>query len=307
MTGAELGRGAIPQVQSVAAVIVDYFTTIHALKLTELLRTEGIDDIVLVDNSVRGATRAAMPIGVAGQVQIVESPRNSGFGSGMNLGARATAADLIVMANPDTVPAAGSVERLVEALERDQRLALVGPTLLEANGSVHQSARAFPTVRRSALHAMSSAIWSMGQISQDYRTRNWDHSRQRCVDWVSGAFFVVRREAFEAVGGFDPTYFMYVEEVDLCWRLRSAGWRVGYIEDEVTHLGGASGKGRPFYMQLARHRSLWRFTVATTSGVDRLLLPIVATMLSVRLALVCSRELASRLRSASGRRASSKK
>jgi N-acetylglucosaminyl-diphospho-decaprenol L-rhamnosyltransferase len=112
---------------------------------------------------------------------------------------------------------------------------------------------------------------------------DWDHAAPLDVDWVSGAFFLVRRRTWEEVAGFDPQYFMYLEDVDLCWRARRAGWRVGYEPGgEVVHVQGVSAAQHPYRMQVAHHRSMWRFARQTSSGVRRLALPVVAAGLVLR-------------------------
>ena len=84
---------------------------------------------------------------------------------------------------------------------------------------------------------------------------------------MSGACFLVRREAWDAVGGFDPSYFMYMEDVDLCWRLGRAGWGVGYEPAaRVLHVQGVSTNRHPYRMLAAHHRSMWRFAWRTTTG-----------------------------------------
>jgi N-acetylglucosaminyl-diphospho-decaprenol L-rhamnosyltransferase len=103
------------------------------------------------------------------------------------------------------------------------------------------------------------------------------------VEWVSGACMLVRRSAFEQVGGFDPAYFMYVEDVDLCWRLRQEGWTVAYEPaGRVVHAVGASSQLAPYRMIVAHHRSLFRFANRTTTGARRAVLPAVAAALGVR-------------------------
>ena len=103
---------------------------------------------------------------------------------------------------------------------------------------------------------------------------------------MSGACFLVRRSAFEEVGGFDEAYFMYAEDVDLCWRLGRAGWRAAYVPAaEVTHLQGVSTDPHPYRMILEHHRSLLRFAVRSSSGWRRALLPLVTVGLAVRAGL----------------------
>jgi N-acetylglucosaminyl-diphospho-decaprenol L-rhamnosyltransferase len=115
----------------------------------------------------------------------------------------------------------------------------------------------------------------------------------RRVDWVSGACLLARRTAFEELGGFDEAYFMYAEDVDLCWRAGRAGWSVLYVPSaEVTHRQGVSTARRPYRMILEHHRSLLRFAGRSTTGWRRLLLPLVAVGIAVRAGLAGLRTLA---------------
>ena len=105
---------------------------------------------------------------------------------------------------------------------------------------------------------------------------------------MSGACFLVRRSAFEQVGGFDEAYFMYLEDVDLCWRLGRAGWRVVYVPAaEVTHLQGVSTDRHPYRMIFEHHRSLLRFAARSSEGWRRALLPLVAVGIGARACLAC--------------------
>jgi N-acetylglucosaminyl-diphospho-decaprenol L-rhamnosyltransferase len=100
---------------------------------------------------------------------------------------------------------------------------------------------------------------------------------------------LARRSAFQSLGGFDEAYFMYVEDVDLCWRAWQTGWRVGYEPGaRVVHLVGASSRQAPYRMILAHHRSLLRFATRTATGRRRLLLPLVGAGLAVRAGFSCA-------------------
>ena len=267
-------------------VIVDFNAAERVNRLLESLRGELVGRIIVVDNSTSGSTRRALHE-VDFDIELIEAVHNGGFGSGVNLGMRWVRSEFVVVSNPDVVVSAGAVETLVQSLEADPHLALVGPAVHEADGSLHQTARAFPTVRASALQAFAGLLAPSGRIASRYREQNWARSpADGYVDWVSGAFFVVRREAFEAIDGFDEEYFMYVEEVDLCWRLKRAGYRVAYVPAaRVTHVGGVSSRTRPYAMAISHHRSLYRFARNTSTRFDRLLLPVVGGGLVVRLTL----------------------
>jgi N-acetylglucosaminyl-diphospho-decaprenol L-rhamnosyltransferase len=111
------------------------------------------------------------------------------------------------------------------------------------------------------------------------------------VDWVSGACFMARRRALDELGGFDESYFMYLEDVDLCWRAHRAGWTVAYVPTAVvTHVQGVSTAGHPYRMLVAHHRSAFRFAARTAEGRHRVALPGVALILAARLALASARQ-----------------
>jgi N-acetylglucosaminyl-diphospho-decaprenol L-rhamnosyltransferase len=111
------------------------------------------------------------------------------------------------------------------------------------------------------------------------------------VDWVSGACFCARRTALEELGGFDEAYFMFAEDIDLCWRAHQAGWGVG-VEPHaaVTHDHGVSRRRHPYRMLVAHHRSALRFEARRAQGVERLALPAAAAVLGVRLGMALAEE-----------------
>src|SRR5206468_6598615 len=133
-----------------------------------------------------------------------------------------------------------------------------------------------------------------------YRELDADPARARDVDWVSGAAIFLRRDALDAVGGWDERYFMYMEDIDLCWRMKRSGWRVVYEPGgSVVHVQGASTSRRPYRMLLEHHRSAWRFARRRLTGVRALLLPFAAVYLALRAGAAVA-EHAVRARTASG-------
>jgi N-acetylglucosaminyl-diphospho-decaprenol L-rhamnosyltransferase len=191
--------------------------------------------------------------------------------------------------NPDVTFGAGAVDALVAALDADPGLALVGPRIEEPDGSLYPSARTFPGVVDALGHAFLGLVAPGNRFTRRYRMLDWDHSRAGDVDWVSGSCFLVRRSAWEALGGFEEAYFMFAEDVDLCWRAGRAGLRVGYEPaGRVVHVKGVSTDQAPYRMIAAHHRSLLRFYHRSTTGWRRGLLPLVAAGLAVRTALVAA-------------------
>ncbi len=188
--------------------------------------------------------------------------------------------------------------QLVEALDADRGLAIVGPRVLEPNGSRYPSARRFPSLTEGAGHALAGLVAPNNRFTRRYRMQDDDPEATTRVDWVSGSFMAMRRAAFEELGGFDESYFMYGEDVDLCWRAHMAGWGVVDVPSAcVTHTGGITTKRTPYRMLACHHRSALRFAGRTLSGPRRLVLPVVGLALGVRLVLELARQAASSLNS----------
>ncbi len=284
----------VATVPTVAVVIVTYRSAQDLGPcLASLIGDPCIGSVVVVDSGspdtgalrpVVGAHASSLP------VSLVELGTNVGFGAACNRGAALTGEPVLVFLNPDTELGAGCVSALTAALSgygsqaaAGPRFGVAGPTVRSSDGSVYPSARSFPSLLRSAAHGFLGVVAPRNRFSQGYL-----HPPSG-PDWVSGTAMAVRRDAFEQVGGFDEGYFMYVEDVDLCWRLARAGWSVTMVnEATVVHRIGGSSRHRPYSMIVAHHRSLWRFAVRSSSGAARLALPAVALgLLSRALMLVC--------------------
>ena len=180
---------------------------------------------------------------------------------------KSTTKELIFVCNPDVIVSPGAIELLARALDEDPGTAVAGPMLLEPDGSVYPSGRAFPGLGDALGHGFVGLFWPGNPWTRRYRLLGDDQHRRREADWVSGAGFLVRRAAFEAVGGFDEAYFMYVEDVDLCWRLHRAGWAVRYEPlASVVHEQGRSTSRHPYRMLAAHHRSILRFAAPLDRG-----------------------------------------
>lgn len=268
----------------VSAVVVNYNAGELLLACVRSLLAEDPAEVVVVDNgSHDGSVRA---LAAVPQVRVLETGRNRGYGGGANLGAGETGAPYLLVCNPDLVVTRGALATLVARLEADATLGVVGPMLRDSHGEVYPSGRDFPRLADAVGHAFVGLFWGGNPWTRRYRHLGGDQHRSRRADWVSGAFMLLRRDAFAAVGGFDEAFFMYMEDVDLCWRLRRAGWGCAYEPAaEVHHEQGHSTSRHPYRMLVAHHVSVWRFAVRTASGKDRVLIPAVTAGLVVRLLL----------------------
>jgi N-acetylglucosaminyl-diphospho-decaprenol L-rhamnosyltransferase len=269
-------------------VIVNYESGDALHRCLAGLRRQGPREVVVVDNGSSDGSlarvRADMP-----DVSVIEPGANLGYGSAANRGVVVTTAPYVLVANPDVEVTAGAMATLAGVLDDDPRCALVGPLIRTPHGDRYPSARRFPSLPDAAGHAVLGILAPNNRFTRAYQRSDLDAAGAEVqdVDWVSGACFAVRRRAFDEVGGFDESYFMYAEEVDLCWRLRGGGWRVAYAPAaEVVHVQGVSTERHPFRMIVEHHRSLWRFATRTQRGWRRLLLPLVAAGLAFRTVLV---------------------
>jgi N-acetylglucosaminyl-diphospho-decaprenol L-rhamnosyltransferase len=273
----------------VTVVVVNYESGPALARCVEGLRAEGASELVVVDNgSVDGSVdevRRRFP-----DVEVLVPGRNLGYGAAANRGVAATTEPLVLVCNSDLEVGPGALAALAAVLGAEPGCALVGPLIRNRDGTRYPSARRFPTLVDAAGHALLGIFAPDNRFTRSYHRAALEgaESGTELVDWVSGACFLVRRSVFEHVGGFDEAYFMYLEDVDLCWRLGRAGWTVAYLPTaEVTHLQGVSTDRHPFRMIVEHHRSLLRFAGRSSRGWRRALLPLVALGIGARACLAC--------------------
>lgn len=268
-----------------AAVVVNYEA---GSLLTECVRSvladtsAGTPEVVVVDNGSTDGSIMALRIAFP-EVVIVDPGGNVGYSAAANAGIAATRAPIVAVCNPDLHVRAGTAAAVVGRLEREPDLGAVGPEILEPDGTHYPSARQVPRLVDAVGHGTVGLVKRDNRFTRRYRELDADPGRPRDVDWVSGAAVWLRRGALEQIDGWDDGYFMYVEDVDLCWRLRNAGWRVAYEPGGcVTHVQGASTDRHPYRMIVEHHRSLLRFAGKRWRGWRRLLLVPAAVYLWVR-------------------------
>ena len=176
-------------------------------------------------------------------VDIVRSPRNGGFAYGCNLGRRPR-----LRAVP-ALPQPGRADRRrlargarVASLRGRRGVGLVAPRILDDDGSLAYSLRRFPRLRSTFAQALFlHRAWPLRDVDRRARPRSGAYERAGHPEWVSGACMLVRRAAYEAIGGFDEGFFLYCEDTDLCLRLWRAGHGVRFVPAAlVHHVGGAS-------------------------------------------------------------------
>ena len=197
--------------------------------------------------------------------RLLRTGGNLGYGTAVN---RAVAEirkdsredlDLFVVANPDVQWGPGSIDAMLEAADRWPKAASFGPLIRDPDGSVYPSARHLPSVIRGGMHAVIGPVWRSNPWTAAYRQDRLEPS-ERPVGWLSGSCLLLRGAAFDAVGGFDERYFMYMEDVDLGDRLGRAGWQNVYVPSaEVLHDKGHSTGRDPARNLAAHHESTYTF------------------------------------------------
>lgn len=177
------------------------------------------------------------------QVELVACQENVGFPRGNNLGLERANGRFILLLNPDTIVHGDALAKMVSYLQQHPAVGVVGPQLLNDDGSVQSSRRRFPTLRTAVFESTWLQPFAPKAVLDHYYVRDVEDGETAVVQWLMGACLMTRQEVVAQVGGLDEAYFMYSEELDYCRRIHEAGWQVVYYpEAQVTHLSGKSSE-----------------------------------------------------------------
>jgi len=220
------------------------------------------------------------------QVKLISNSTNAGFAKAQNQALRAAAGRYILMLNPDSeLPEADALAKVSAYLDENPDVAIMGLRVLNPDGSLQFSARRFPTIGAALFrHTLLGRLFPKNRFVREYVMADWDHSQARDVDWVSGCAMVLRHEAIERIGLLDERFYMYVEDVDICYRAWQAGLKVRYFPFAtcIHRIGAASDKD-PHRMIYHFHRSMFRFYLKHYArGPGAFLLPLVLAGLVIR-------------------------
>jgi N-acetylglucosaminyl-diphospho-decaprenol L-rhamnosyltransferase len=226
-------------------VIVNWNSGDWLRRCVDSIRQHGeghVDRVVVVDN---GSTDGSDRIEPAPWLEIIHAGKNLGFAAGSNLGAQGATAPYILCLNPDAALHPGTLAKAIAFMERPEarQVGICGIRLVDETGQVQPHTVSFPT---------PATIYTLRTMGNGI-----DHSRSQPVDHVIGAFYLIRRSLFEELGGFDESFFLYLEDVDLSLRARQAGWSVHYLAEAVAfHKGGGTSEqikaSRLFYSLRSR-------------------------------------------------------
>jgi len=203
----------------------------------------GRASVTVVDNA-SGDGSADLVADAYPWVRLLRAERNLGYGPAVNRALEDTDSAFVAAANADLRFAPDAITALLDAARRNPRAGAFAPRLVGPDGATQHSVHPFPSLHGGLL--LSSGLARLGPIARRLPLEgHLNPALERDVDWAHGALLLVRREAWVQVGGFDPEQWLYAEDLDLCWRLRKAGWRTRYVPSaRVDHAISAATASR---------------------------------------------------------------
>ncbi|MBI5621985.1 glycosyltransferase family 2 protein [Candidatus Falkowbacteria bacterium] len=208
----------------------------QCLKAIRLLRLSFPYEVIVVDNASFDGSAEMVARDFPGTI-FIQSDKNLGYAGGNNLGLKRSAGRYVMIVNPDILMVTNELEKMISYLDAHPRVGMLGPKLINPDGSTQMSCYHFPSFfmpfyRRTFLGKLP---WFKKKVRQ-YLMVDWDHAESREVDWLLGGCLLIRREAMERVGLLDERFWMYFDDVDYCRRFWEAGFPVVYFAPaEVVH------------------------------------------------------------------------
>ncbi len=193
-------------------------------------------------------------------VDLLPQNENIGFTRGNNLGLARASGRFLLLLNPDTEVSATALDRLLDYMQGNPKVGIIGPHTHNTDGSHQSTRRRFPTLMTGIFESTWLSRWAPAAVERDYRMQDTDDDDIIEVDWVQGSALMLRREVFQDIGGLDEAYTMYFEELDFCRRAKTAGWLVRYHGlAKITHHGGKSSEQASAFKQIHFHTSKLRY------------------------------------------------
>jgi N-acetylglucosaminyl-diphospho-decaprenol L-rhamnosyltransferase len=273
------------ETDSITVIIINYNTCEELQGCLGSIKLEEAGEVIVVDNNSSDDS-VAMVKSKYPWVTLLANKTNVGYGAAANQAIASCTAKYVLLLNSDTLLQRGALRALSIYLDLHPRAAILGPRLVNPQGKQQPSCHPFPTPLNTLVHM--SILSQLSGYLPFFRNRyfyNPPPLHARVVPWVHGAAMAISRKAFEAVGGFDEAFFMYCEEVDLCYRLHTVAWQVHFAPvTTVVHVGGASTMQRRTEMGVQVFASLMQFYERHCSRIQRLeVVAIVKGLMLARL------------------------
>ena len=213
-------------------IIVTYNSEDHISSCLQEIYSQPLNfsfEVLVVDNQSSDRTRILVE--EFPEVQLIANDKNVGFSRANNLAVVKAAGRYVLFLNPDVILDPNRIGDLISCLESDRRYGIVAPRLLYNNGIIQESARRYPNIWVQTVARLPILNSFFQTLYDSYLMRDWDHRSSRNVDWVIGAAMLCRKEDFYRVGKFDEDFFLYCEDVDLCYRFFKHGFSVFYFSE----------------------------------------------------------------------------
>jgi GT2 family glycosyltransferase len=230
-----------------SVIVVTYNSAAHIEACVRALEAQDCE-IIVVDNASQDETLARLElISASIPMQVLSLTRNLGFAAGVNVGARAATADVLVVLNPDAVAEAGALDALIVCLTRS-RAAAAGGALLRDDGRTAKgfAFRRLPTLASLLFEVLLvNQVWPSNPVNRRYRCLDADYAREQPVEQPAGACLAIQREVWESLRGMDPQFFpVWFEDVDLCARIGATGGKIVYCPSARFQHSGAHSVGQ---------------------------------------------------------------
>jgi GT2 family glycosyltransferase len=251
----------------VTIIIVNYNAGLSlARAVASVLVVSQVDRVIIVDNASTDQSMEALHTAAFDKPRIVciQNKDNLGFACACNMGIQAATGDYLLFLNPDCEVQAGALEKLIDAIETNERVGMAGPLLLNPDGKEQAGGRrAVPTPWRSFVRAFGLSKYRdrYPKLFSDFQLQEETLPDGPVeMEAISGSCMLVRRDAIVDVGFLDEGYFMHCEDLDWCMRFRQKGWKIMFVPDaRVVHQKGVCSKARPIFVEWHKHKGMIRF------------------------------------------------
>ena len=243
-------------------------------------------EVNVVDNASTDGSAEMVRSEFGGRVNVIENPTNAGFAAAQNVSIKRARGRYMFLTNPDCRLLDEIVlSKLVQFMDEHLDTGILGPRIVNPDGSLQYSARRFPTMLAAGFrHTLLGRLFPNNRFVRRYMMTDWAHDRIADVDWLSGSALMVSKATIDQIGLLDERFYMYVEDVDWCKRAHLAGWRVVYFPSAVvSHRIGAASDQNAVAMIREHHRSMLRYFLKHNRRSPRILLtPLVLVALWIR-------------------------
>jgi GT2 family glycosyltransferase len=227
---------------SLSIIIVNFNAGHHLMNCLESVFSSNYPEefeVIVVDNNSSDDSIDAINDGFS-DVKLIKNTSNLGFAKACNQGLESAVNNYVLFLNPDTIVRHDALVKSVDFIDSNPDIGLIGCRLLSKNGSLQSSCADFPYLRTIVLDHLFRWWKLSNAVRAKMLLKYWTHDEIREVDWMLGAFLMTRRSVLTAIGGFDEAFFLYGEDLDLCFRIKQAGWKVVFFPDaQIIHIGNS--------------------------------------------------------------------